>query len=192
MAQASMTVDLRADDYAAFVERAHQQPALRRQRWARHKRFAIITVIGLGALLLSRAWNGGNVDWAPFARDFALAVALGLGALAVLVLGFERLLPVLIRMNVRRLLRQQADQPFLGVHRLDFSDDGIADTTDSVSGLVPWEAVSRVEESADYLYVMLGGLQGVIVPKRGQSDAVLDPVRDVLRRHVADVSLARA
>ncbi|WP_144638475.1 YcxB family protein [Bordetella genomosp. 13] len=192
MAHASMTVDLRADDYAAFVQRAHQQPAVRRQRWARHKRFAVITVIGLAALLLSRAWNGGDVAWAPFLRDFALAVVLGLGALALLVLGFERLLPVLIRANVRRLLRQQADQPFLGVHRLAFGPDGIDDTTDSASGRVPWEAVSRVEESADHLYVMLGGAQGVIVPKRGQSEAVLAEVRAVLRQHVADASLVGA
>jgi len=189
MMQVSMTVELRADDYAAFVERAHQQPAVRKQRWARHKRFALITLLGLAALLLSRSWNGGDVDWGPLLRDYVVAVALGLGVLGVLVLGFERVLPALIRMNVRRLLRQQADQTFLGRHRLDFGPQGIADETDSVSGLVPWDAISRAEESADYLYVMLSGLQGVIIPKRGQPEVVLAQVRTVLRQHVDDAQL---
>ena len=61
---ASMTVDLQADDYAAFTVYAHQQPELRRRRWAGHKRFAVIMVVGMLVLMLAQSWNGGNVDWA--------------------------------------------------------------------------------------------------------------------------------
>jgi len=186
---ASMTVDLQADDYAAFTVYAHQQPELRRRRWAGHKRFAVIMVVGMLVLMLAQSWNGGNVDWAALLPTYGLAVAIGLGVLAVLVLGYERLLPTLIRANARKLVRQQPEGLFLGAHRLAFGDEGIDDSTEAASGRVPWDAVSRVEETADYLYVMLGGQQGVVVPKRGQPAGTLAAVRQVLRAHVADARL---
>jgi len=190
MAGASMTVDLQVDDYAAFTVYAHQQPELRARRWAGHKRFAAIMVVGMLVLMLAQSWKGGSVDWMAMLSTYGLATLVGLAVLGGLVLGYERLLPRLIRLNARKLVRQQPEGLFLGAHRLDFGPEGIDDSTGSASGRVPWEAVSRVDETADYLYVMLGGQQGVVVPKRGQSDATLAAVRQVLREHVARATLA--
>jgi hypothetical protein len=52
-----------------------------------------------------------------------------------------------------------------------------------------WSDVRRVEETPQHLYVILGTLQGVIIPKRGQDAATLDAVRTQLRAHVADTQL---
>ena len=49
-----------------------------------------------------------------------------------------------------------------------------------------WSDVRRVEETPEHLYVILGTLQGVIIPKRGQDAATLQAVRTQMRAHVAD------
>ena len=44
-----------------------------------------------------------------------------------------------------------------------------------------WSNVSRVEETPEHLYVVLGTLQGVIIPKRGQDAGTLEAVRAIPR-----------
>ena len=117
-------------------------------------------------------------------------LAVGLGILALLALAYEFALPPLVRMNTRRMLKKQPDDLFLGRHQLDFGPDGISDTTATASGRMEWADIRRVEETPQHLYVILGTLQGVIIPKRGQDAATLEAVRAQLRAHVDDTQLA--
>ena len=91
------------------------------------------------------------------------------------------MLPALVKANTRRMLRRQPDEMFLGRHRLEFGADGIDDATASASGRMDWSNVSRVEETPEHLYVVLGTLQGVIIPKRGQDAGTLEAVRAIPR-----------
>ncbi|WP_262340811.1 YcxB family protein, partial [Bordetella pertussis] len=50
---------------------------------------------------------------------------------------------------------------------------GVDDAAAGASGTMPWEAVGQVEETASHLYLFISPLQGVIIPKRGQSADVL-------------------
>ncbi|CFM96801.1 membrane protein [Bordetella pertussis] len=75
---------------------------------------------------------------------------------------------------MRRALGRQPDNPFLGRHTLDFGPRG------------------QVEETASHLYLFISPLQGVIIPKRGQSADVLQAVRAQLRAHVPGAVLADA
>ncbi|CFM13532.1 membrane protein [Bordetella pertussis] len=93
---------------------------------------------------------------------------------------------------MRRALGRQPDNPFLGRHTLDFGPRGVDDAAAGASGTMPWEAVGQVEETASHLYLFISPLQGVIIPKRGQSADVLQAGRAQLRAHVPGAVLADA
>lgn len=186
---ARMDVQMTADDYADFAVYVYKRPELRRRRYRSHLRFAVLMIVALLAYLIWQTWDGKGPNWAQILPVYFEGLAVGLGILALLALAYEFVLPSLVRMNTRRMLKRQPDELFLGRHQLDFGPEGITDTTATVSGRMDWSDVRRVEETPEHLYVILGTLQGVIIPKRGQDAATLDRVRGELRAHVADTQL---
>ncbi|CAB5517000.1 hypothetical protein LMG26857_06083 [Achromobacter anxifer] len=186
---ARMDVEMTADDYADFAAYVYKRPELRRRRYRSHLRFAILMVVALLAYLIWQTWDGKGPNWGQILPVYFQGLAVGLGILALLALAYEFILPALVKMNTRRMLKRQPDELFLGRHQLDFGPDGITDSTASASGRMDWSDVRRVEETPEHLYVILGTLQGVIIPKRGQDAATLDAVRTQLRAHVADTQL---
>ena len=190
--QARMVVDLTADDYADFAAYVYKRPELRRRRYRSHLRFAILMIVALLAYLMWQTWDGKGPNWGLLLPVYFQGLAVGLGILALLALSYEYLLPGLVRMNTRRMLARQPDTLYLGRHELDFGPEGVTDTTASASGRMDWTDVRRVEETPEHLYVILGTLQGVIIPKRGQDAATLQAVRAQLRAHVADTQLMAA
>ncbi|QEK94049.1 YcxB family protein [Achromobacter insolitus] len=186
---ARMDVQMTADDYADFAVYVYKRPELRRRRYRSHLRFAVLMIVALLAYLIWQTWDGKGPNWAQILPVYFEGLAVGLGILALLALAYEFVLPSLVRMNTRRMLKRQPDQLFLGRHQLDFGPEGITDTTATASGRMDWSDVRRVEETPEHLYVILGTLQGVIIPKRGQDAATLDRVRGELRAHVADTQL---
>lgn len=190
--QARMVVDLTADDYADFAAYVYKRPELRRRRYRSHLRFAILMIVALLAYLMWQTWDGKGPNWGLLLPVYFQGLAVGLGILALLALSYEYLLPGLVRMNTRRMLARQPDTLYLGRHELDFGPEGVTDTTATASGRMDWTDVCRVEETPEHLYVILGTLQGVIIPKRGQDAATLQAVRAQLRAHVADMQLMAA
>ncbi|MFY0480359.1 YcxB family protein [Achromobacter marplatensis] len=188
--QTRMTVDMTADDYAEFAAYVYKRPELRRRRYRSHLRFAVLMIVALLAYLIWQTWDGKGPDWGRILPVYFEGLAVGLGILALLALAYEFALPPLVKMNTRRMLKKQPDDLFLGRHQLDFGAEGILDTTASASGRMDWSDIRRVEETPQHLYVILGTLQGVIIPKRGQDAATLEAVRAQLRAHVADTQLA--
>ncbi|AXA69143.1 YcxB family protein [Achromobacter insolitus] len=186
---ARMDVQMTADDYADFAVYVYKRPELRRRRYRSHLRFAVLMIVALLAYLIWQTWDGKGPNWAQILPVYFEGLAVGLGILALLALAYEFVLPSLVRMNTRRMLKRQPDELFLGRHQLDFGPEGITDTTATASGRMDWSDVRRVEETPEHLYVILGTLQGVIIPKRGQDAATLDRVRSELRAHVADTQL---
>jgi len=187
--QARMVVDLTADDYADFAAYVYKRPELRRRRYRSHLRFGILMIVALLAYLIWQTWDGKGPNWGAILPVYFQGLAVGLGILALLALAYEYVLPGLVRMNTRRMLAKQPDTLYLGRHELDFGPDGVTDSTASASGHMAWTDVRRVEETPEHLYVILGTLQGVIIPKRGQDAATLQAVRAQMRAHVADTQL---
>lgn len=184
--QARMVVDLTADDYADFAAYVYKRPELRRRRYRSHLRFGVLMVVALLAYLIWQTWDGKGPNWGALLPVYFQGLAVGLGILALLALAYEYVLPGLVKMNTRRMLARQPDTLYLGRHELDFGPDGVTDTTATASGRMAWSDVRRVEETPEHLYVILGTLQGVIIPKRGQDAATLQAVRAQMRAHVAD------
>ncbi|KQZ96219.1 YcxB family protein [Achromobacter sp. Root565] len=187
--QARMVVDLTADDYADFAAYVYKRPELRRRRYRSHLRFGVLMIVALLAYLIWQTWDGKGPNWGAILPVYFQGLAVGLGILALLALAYEYVLPGLVRMNTRRMLAKQPDTLYLGRHELDFGPDGVTDSTASASGHMAWTDVRRVEETPEHLYVILGTLQGVIIPKRGQDAATLQAVRAQMRVHVADTQL---
>lgn len=185
-----MTVDMTADDYAEFAAYVYKRPEMRRRRYRSHLRFGILMIVALFAYLVWQTWDGKGPNWSRMLPVYFEGLAVGLGILALLALAYEFVLPPLVRMNTRRMLKKQPDDLFLGRHQLDFGPEGILDTTAGASGQMQWSDIRRVEETPQHLYVILGTLQGVIIPKRGQDAATLAAVRAQMRAHVADTQLA--
>ncbi|CAB3923000.1 YcxB family protein [Achromobacter mucicolens] len=184
--QARMVVDLTADDYADFAAYVYKRPELRRRRYRSHLRFGVLMIVALLAYLIWQTWDGKGPNWGALLPVYFQGLAVGLGILALLALAYEYVLPGLVKMNTRRMLAKQPDTLYLGRHELDFGPDGVTDTTATASGHMAWSDVRRVEETPEHLYVILGTLQGVIIPKRGQDAATLQAVRTQMRAHVAD------
>jgi len=184
--QARMVVDLTADDYADFAAYVYKRPELRRRRYRSHLRFGVLMIVALLAYLIWQTWDGKGPNWGALLPVYFQGLAVGLGILALLALAYEYVLPGLVKMNTRRMLAKQPDTLYLGRHELDFGPDGVTDTTATASGHMAWSDVRRVEETPEHLYVILGTLQGVIIPKRGQDTATLQAVRAQMRAHVAD------
>ena len=170
----------------------YKRPALRRRRYLSHLRFAILMVVVLLAYLVWQTWDGHGPNWSLVLPVYFEGLAVGLGILVLLALAYEFVLPGLVRMNTRRMLAKRPDGLFLGRHELVFGPEGIQDTVAGASGQLAWGDVRQVEETPQHLYVILGTLQGVIIPKRGQDAATLDAVRARLREHVADIQLLDA
>lgn len=184
--QARMVVDLTADDYADFAAYVYKRPELRRRRYRSHLRFGVLMIVALLAYLIWQTWDGKGPNWGALLPVYFQGLAVGLGILALLALAYEYVLPGLVKMNTRRMLAKQPDTLYLGRHELDFGPDGVTDTTATASGHMAWSDVRRVEETPEHLYVILGTLQGVIIPKRGQDAVTLQAVRTQMRAHVAD------
>lgn len=165
-------------------------PKLRSRRYRSHLRFGVLMIVALFAYLVWQTWDGKGPNWSQMLPVYFEGLAVGLGILVLLALAYEFALPPLVRMNTRRMLNKQPDDLFLGRHQLDFGPEGILDTTARASGRMEWSDIRRVEETPQHLYVILGTLQGVIIPKRGQDAATLAAVRAQLRTHVADTQLA--
>ena len=189
---ATMVVDLSADDYAEFAAYVYRRPELRRRRYLSHLRFAVLVAVVPLGYPVWQTWDGHGPNWSLLLPVYFEGLAVGLGILAVLALAYEFVLPGLVRMNTRRMLAKRPDGLFLGRHQLVFGADGIEDSIADASGRIDWADVRRVEETPQHLYVILGTLQGVIIPKRGQDAATLDAVRVQLREHVADAQLLGA
>ncbi|MDQ8032139.1 MAG: YcxB family protein [Bordetella sp.] len=182
---AALTVDLTVDDYQAFITHAHRRPELRKRRLRSHIRFAVILAVGLLLYTAARSSSAGlGTDWAVILPSFLQAAAVGLGALALMAVGFEYAVPAMARANVRRAFKRDPANPFLGRHHFLFEEAGVGDATEHASGSVPWDLIQSAEETNDYLFLFIAPLQGVILPKRGQDAASLAAVRAHLRAHV--------
>ncbi|OZI73979.1 YcxB family protein [Bordetella genomosp. 12] len=183
--KAGLTVDLQVQDYEAFITHAHTRPELKRKRIRSHLRFAGLMIVGLLLLMVSRTRDAeGHMDWGAAMPAFFQAAVVAAVVLVLLSLAFERVIPALARKNVRRAFNRDPENPFLGVHRLDFGPEGVTDAGERASGSLPWDLVRDVEETADYLFLFIAPTQGVIIPKRGQSEQDLQAVREELRAHV--------
>jgi YcxB-like protein len=116
---------------------------------------SLVTYTLVYVLLLRRSepWNRGDAVLLTFAVLFALLVAY-------LLKDFN----LLYDLNLSKFYRSS---PLLReMYRIDFNEDGITSTSDSVNSELKWTAITEATESAHDFYFFSGPQQALIIPKR--------------------------
>lgn len=197
----SLTIDITATarDQIAGIEHLARQP------WAirlRRRREVTMLLLSPSALLA-----GGAVAWLLDDRKpeplgligyivlhqggFLGGAALTVMTVMALCLGLSR---IQVRRRtaalVRRALKSRADidpsDPALTHHtRATFDAEGVTSETPLGHSLVRWRAIQRMDETADYLFLISGPLTDYIVPKRVLAPGQLEPLRALIQRNLA-------
>ena len=98
------------------------------------------------------------------------AMLLGLFT-AVFFLVVSRLVgPRTFRGIMRQTLKEGSTASFVGHHAVTLDEAGFSMTSPHSQGRMAWTAVSRLEETADYLYFHILAGSGLVVPKRAFPD----------------------
>jgi len=146
--------ELTEDDYLAFNQHAAvAAPALVAQSRRARLLWTVVIPLALGVGL-----------WI-LERDAALAVIAA--AIAAGTLWFTW--PYFLRRSVTARLRRLAATTGLGrtgATTLVWDDHGITESAASSRASVGWERLDRVEETPRHLFLFVGPLEGLIVPKR--------------------------
>lgn len=167
-----LNYDLTDDDYLAFNQHAAvSAPALADQA----RRVRIIGVVVVPLLV-------GIVMWAVERNPpFALLLA----GIAAAVTWFSW--PRVHRWAVTSQLRRVAATSGLGrtgATRLGWDEATITEAATSSRATVGWDRLERVEETPDHLFLFVGPLEGLIVPKRA-GDGVAELARYARERLAA-------
>lgn len=75
--------------------------------------------------------------------------------------------PRRIRRAVRLLLGSRPDEIFLGRQRLELNADGLVIEGIHSLSRYSWSAIQRVDETSNHVFIRVGEIIGIIIPKRG-------------------------
>ncbi|MBR0666764.1 YcxB family protein [Roseomonas hellenica] len=169
--------DVTPADFEAFNLHIAYQPRLRAQR--RRQAIAIliffpIVVMTIG-LLFPPPKGGPDLIWYLAAQlGFGLVVAVAM--ILFSHLAFRRRL----RAQVRTMLGRNPRESFLGKQQLEVGPEGVTIDSPLLRATYRWPAVVGAEETEAHLFIMLGEVYGIIVPKRGQDAAALAALRSTV------------
>jgi len=169
----SLAFDITVEDFEAFNLHLTEAGGRRRKRWRNH---AIFFALMAGVMTAYYAMNEVLDDPA----DLPLLYGAPLGFAFVLLVIFETLRPWLLRRQIRTLLGRAPRDAFLGPKRLDATAEGLTVTAETSTTQCAWAAITHVEETPLYIFLMLGNASGIIIPKRGQAETAIAALRDLL------------
>lgn len=162
-------------DFEAFNLHVADRPRLRAQRRRRAIAFLILfplAVAAIGLVFRGKGKGGPDLTW-----YILVQLAVGFAVAAVAILLSHLLYRQRLRGVVRGMLGRNPREGFLGPQRLEAGPEGVTLESAHQRGTYRWSGVAGVEETATHLFVMLGEVYGIIVPKRGQDAAALAALR---------------
>lgn len=109
------------------------------------------------------------------------AILLGVVAGAVVALLLWFIYPRVARSTVKKMLQRQ-DQKIAGWYSYRLADDGIHGSGPNGVGVFYWSAIGDIRETADHVFVMVGGAQAIVIPKAGGDQTVAAFVSELRRR----------
>lgn len=176
----TLAYDVAPADYEAFNLHWAMHPRLR-ARWRRQMIAMVLLVPWMPVLVLNVIDNGfRDIELVP---DVLVPAGAALLVLAILIPISYAIYPWRVRRAVRTMLGRAPNEDFLGSKRLEATEQGLRLSGRASSASYDWSAVQGIEETASHLFVMLGSAIAIIVPKRGQADAVVDALRAAIRKH---------
>ena len=171
-----IAVKLTADDYMAlmrFCDRATPGGRARMRRLYLMGVACYLIVVGL-------AFNhpGHGVANPQQYAVYAASTAVFIGALYYAFLSWLR--PTMIRVSLVRGSRRQLLEPTT----LTLEEDRLALRNEHGKGGMPWEHLKDMVETDEYLFLVVGSINAIAIPKRCfQSDAHREAALGFLRSH---------
>lgn len=169
--------DVTLADFEAFNLQVAYRPRLKAQR--RRQAIALLILFPLAVVVIGqmfpRARGGPDLVWYVAAQ-----LAFGLVAAAAMILFSHMLYRRRLRGVVRSMLGRNPRESFLGKQQLEAGPEGVTVESAHLRATYRWPAVVGVEETDAHLFVMLGEVYGIIVPKRGQDAAALAALRSTV------------
>lgn len=152
------------DDYVAFNQHAARSaPALLAQ--ARRVRVTGTLLISVLAVV---------VFWFV-SREWATTLLMTVVLAAVMWFSWPPIQRRTIEAQLRRIAKS-GELGRLGATTLTWDRNGITETATASQAVAGWERLRRVEETPDHLFLFLGELEALVVPKRA-GDGVDDLAR---------------
>jgi len=152
--------DLSASDYRAFRRYAFFK--------LRKLHYVYIICVGLFSWL---TWNGAKDQ--PLLERIATVLVLWL--MFVLVV-----LALTVVMTLIYKFRRTGFRPTLGRHRLEVSEDGVAESNDNGRSEIKLAGIQRIDETKSHFFVVTKSGTGFIIPKRALQ--TLDELRALRER----------
>lgn len=153
----SIRYNLTLDDYVAFTDHHYQQAPSQRTQRSRMKWGCFTTAFMLMLLTLAVDMSRGVISLWP-----VILLCIAVSAL----LFTNRYFQNAIRRQARRLYADGSGRGTLGDHELEIHADGIVDRTHYSEIKAYWRGIDRVEENPDYVFVYIGSMQAIIIPRR--------------------------
>lgn len=165
------------EDFQAFNLHIAYRPRLRAQR--RRQAVAILVLFPLAVVIIGqmfpRAGGGPDLIWYILAQ-----LAFGIVAAAAMILLSHMAYRRRLRGVVRTMLGRNPRESFLGKQQLEAGPEGVTVESAHLRATYRWPAVVGAEETEAHLFIMLGEVYGIIVPKHGQDAAVLAALRSTV------------
>jgi hypothetical protein len=168
--------DVTPADFEAFNLHVAYRPRLKAQR--RRQAIAILVLFPLAVVamgLFFRGKGGPDLVWFVLAQ-----LAFGLVAAAAMILLSHLAYRRRLRAQVRSMLGRNPRESFLGKQQLEAGPEGVTIDSPLLRATYRWPAVVGAEETGAHLFVMLGEVYGIIIPKRGQDAAALAALRSTV------------
>jgi hypothetical protein len=164
-----LVFDLDLDDWQIFLREAwinskdYQRRALRLQ---------ILIPVGFGLIGIS-LWMGG-----------APGTACVFITIAVAYLFFCRHLMKLMTMRANlRHMRREENRKLLGHRELEFTPEGVKSVSALSESFYKADAIQRVKETPDMLFLFIAELQAVIIPRAKITKEEWDAVGEFARKY---------
>jgi hypothetical protein len=131
-----------------LLARSPSQQAAVRQ--ARIGSAAVVLATALVAAVVLRRW-------------WLVLIGLALAVYAAAVTARETQLRV--RKRTRELLNESPKEHWEGVQRVSATAEGIQISSNTGSGTMAWSLLERVDETDAHVFLCMGGVNGVVVPR---------------------------
>lgn len=164
-------------DFEAFNLQVAYRPRLKAQR--RRQAITLLILFPLAVMTIGLLFpppkGGPDLIWYILAQ-----LAFGLVAAAAMILISHLVYRRRLRGVVRSMLGRNPRESFLGKQQLEAGPEGVTVESAHLRATYRWPAVVGIEETEAHLFVMLGEVYGIIVPKRGQDEAALAVLRSTV------------
>ncbi len=152
-------------DFTMYVFR--HSPTIRRSiRLAQLGVPALMLLVALGTVLFLSRDEADYLIWQDYLLLAGILVAMVTVVGTVWAFAYPRWLEARGLKTWKALLRESKTDPVLGRTRVALTPSGIETVNENGHGVTSWRTVEQIVPTAKHIFILIGGLKGVVVPRR--------------------------